>query len=367
MTTDIPYQEIVDRLNMRAAEVASQCIPNGKREGIYWRGDLNGKISVHISGGRVGTVGFWQGQGGNAKGGGNLVDLIALAFDCPSHGVAVKFAKERFLGIGPGELSAEEKARFARQQEESRRRAAQRAEQDARRQEIKVQTVRSVWRESVPIIGTPAEEYLKSRDIEISDFPEGETLPSLRFHPSLTFGGGTDTHPALVAGVQDATRRLVALWRIFLQPNGKALLGPNGKKIKMGFGPSSGGAVRLAPVGPVLRVAEGIETALAVMLLTGCRVPVWATLSTSGMTGFQIPAGVRRIEVYADADRFRESSDGRVLDPPGMRAAAELCAKAAREGLESFLYPSPEPDDWLDVYQAFKRDKTTQRTVGYLD
>lgn len=369
MTVDeITYAEIVDRLNGMADRVAETCIPNGRREGIYWRGDLHGKVSVHVRGGRVGTVGYWQGQHvANDKGGGNLVSLIELAFQCPSHGAAVRIAKERFLGIGRRELTADEKRRFAQQQEESKRRAAQRQRDDERERAQKVETVQSIWREAVPIASTPAEAYLRSRAIELSDFPPGTRwMPSLRYHTGLPHGGRR--HPALIGGVQAADRKLTALWRIFLQPDGSPLVDQEGKKVKLGFGPAAGGAVRLGPAGPMLRVAEGIETSLGVMLLTRCRVPVWATLSTSGMVNFQIPAGVKRLEIYADNDRTRANErNGALLESPGMRAARQLMERAKKEGVEAVVCPSVEPDDWLNTWQARKRDDQQQRYAKYLD
>lgn len=364
---DISYQDIVDKLNDMASTVAERCIPNGKIDGVYWRGDLRGKISVHIRGARVGMVGFWQGQGGNDKGGGNLIHLIEVAFNCQSHGEAVRLAKERFLGLGRREFTPEEKRAWAQQQEESRRLAEQRRAQDERLKAEKAETSQSVWSEAVPIAGTLAETYLGTRMLELADFP-GLTkwMPSLRYHPAVELRRG-ERHPALLGGVQAKDRKLTALWRIFLRPDGTAMVGADGKKVKLGFGPAAGGAVRLAPAGPVLRLTEGIETGLGVMALTSCRVPVWATLSTSGMVGFQIPDGVKRLEIYADADRHRENQQtGGVMDPPGIHAAKLLEQRALKEGVDAAIFPSPEPDDWLDVWQARKRDRLTQRSVTYL-
>lgn len=357
---DLSYKDILDQLNDRAEEIAAACIPDGKRNGNYWRGDLNGKISVHIRGGRVGMVGFWQGQGGNDKGGGNLIHLIELAFGCSSHGAAVKLAKERFLGIRKREFTAEEKRAWAKQQDESKRKAAAREREAAREKAEKVETVRSIWQESVPIAGTLAEVYLRSRMIDVSPWPA-----SLRFHPSLEYGGRR--YGALVGGVQGVDRALVALWRIFLDKDGKALVGDDGKKVKLGFGPAAGGAVRFGPVTKTLRLTEGMETALGVMLLTRPGASTWATLSTSGMIGFDIPPGVERIEIYADGDRHRENRrPGGVSMPPGIVAAEKLKERAEAAGVQAVVFPSPEPDDWLDVWQAKFKDETRLRNVQYL-
>ncbi|MDA5627828.1 toprim domain-containing protein [Agrobacterium sp. ST15.16.055] len=190
-------------------------------------------------------------------------------------------------------------------------------------------------------------------------------MPSLRFHPGLKLGN--TRHPALIGGVQAKNRKLTAVWRIFLGPDGHALTDDEGKKLKLGLGPAVGGAVRLGPVTETLRVVEGIETGLGVSLLSKKQASVWATLSTSGMINFEIPEGVKRLEIYADGDRHRlNKKTGDLMMPPGIAAAKQLQSRAEKEGVQAVLFPSPEPDDWLDVWVQRKRDEQQQRTVQYL-
>nr|WP_280949779.1 toprim domain-containing protein [Rhizobium sp. CF080] len=187
-------------------------------------------------------------------------------------------------------------------------------------------------------------------------------MPSLRFHSRLKLG--TERHPALIGGVQSKSRKLVAVWRIFLGPDGKAISDKEGKKVKLGFGPATGGAVRLGPVTETLRLTEGIETGLGVMLLTKPNASTWATLSTSGMMNFEIPEGVKRLEIYADGDRHRlNNKTGDLMEPPGIVAAKKLQERARQEGVEAVVHPSPEPDDWLDVWVQRKKDE--QRISHY--
>lgn len=367
MRDDISYNEIITRLNDMVETVAADCIPNGRKDGKYWRGDLHGKISVHLSGGRVGTVGGWQGQFGG-KIGTNLIGLIELAYNCGSHGEAVKVAKERFLGLKQGQMSEQDRERWKKQQEDSRNAADRRKRQEQRDKNWKAGTAQQIWHEAKPIIGTLAEQYLLSREIELEpDMPGLDRWPpSLRFHPALPFRDAR--HPALIGGVQNVERKLVAIWRIFLGPDGKALTDEEGKKVKLGFGPATGGAVRLGPATPILRITEGMETALGVQRLTKNSASVWAALSTSGMIGLDIPPGVKRLEIYADGDRYRLNKQTGAVDlPPGIKAAEALKAKAAKVGVEAVIFPSPEPDDWLDVWQALKRDQKQRRAVQYQD
>lgn len=266
---------------------------------------------------------------------------------------------------GREETEKERRERLKREQDRKRR-DEQRARQHQKAMERKAETVRSIWDEAKPIAGTLAEQYLKSRSIELSDFPEGtEWMPSLRFHPGLLLENVK--HPALIGGVQGKNRKLIAIWRIFLQPNGRALTNAEGRKMKLGFGPANGGAVRLGPVTETLRLTEGIETGLGVLLLSRKPSSVWATLSTAGMIGLEIPEGVKRLEIYADGDRFRlHQRTGEVTDPPGIAAAKKLQQRAREQGLEAVIYASPEPDDWLDVWVQRKNDEQRIRSVQYI-
>lgn len=371
MREDIPYQDIVEKLNDIVDRVASDCVPDGRKHGPYWRGDCHGKVSVHLSGTRVGMVGFWQGQAGNAKGGGNLIHLIELAKGFTSHGEAVRFAKRHYLGIGDREMTAEERRRQSRSQAESERRKRDRERQDEQQLESKVQTVQSLWHEGSPIAGTLAEIYLGTRSIELSDLKGADQWPpSMRFHPSMPVSPDdprSRRHPALMGGVQSKSRRLIAIWRVFLDADGNALKDRDGKKMKLGFGPAAGGAVRFGPVTPVLKLTEGMETGLGVRCLARpSSGSVWATLSTSGMVGFEIPDGVKRLEIYADGDRHRlNKRSGELMLPPGIDAARKLQERAGREGVECVIHPSPEPDDWLDVWQQRKKDEQRQRSIEY--
>jgi hypothetical protein len=86
--------------------------------------------------------------------------------------------------------------------------------------------------------------------------------------------------PAMVALVtRGSDDTPIAIHRTFLarDGNGKAPVDPQ----KMMLGPCRGGAIRLGPISDRLMIAEGIETALSAMQVTG--QPAWAALSTSGL------------------------------------------------------------------------------------
>lgn len=251
----------------------------------------------------------------------------------------------RFLGIDRREEDDEarrrrEQAAAARRRAEDARREQQAAE-DARDREARLETAHGVWEASRPIAGTAAELYLHNRGLHLTTYPD-----TLRFHPSLKHPDGIRS-PALVCRVDDVAGALTGVWRIFISESGQKA---NVSNVKLGLGPVAGGAVRLAaPINGAIGIAEGVETALAVHVLTEGRVACWAGLSTSGMAGFECPFEVERITAYPDGDlmKFR---DGKWMPAPGMAAAKRLKAKMDATGVHCTIQPPPTGGrDFLDM------------------
>ena len=153
-----------------------------------------------------------------------------------------------------------------------------------------------VWRETVDLMGTPAETYLNSRGL-------GGQLPvTVRYHRAAPFGyDGNVTLPALVAIVQDAkgTARGLHMTALKADGSGKAALS-NPRRM---FGEVHQHAAQLVPVGPdrALAIAEGIETALSYQAMT--HIPTWAALSAAGLGGFEPPPGLKTLIIAADGDQ----------------------------------------------------------------
>lgn len=70
---------------------------------------------------------------------------------------------------------------------------------------------------------------------------------------------------------------------------------------KKTLGHMAGGAVRLAPAGPSLGLAEGVETAIAASMIF--RMPVWATCGAARLGRVWLPPIVERIVIYGDNGR----------------------------------------------------------------
>ena len=109
------------------------------------------------------------------------------------------------------------------------------------------------------------------------------------------------------------------------------------------LGRSTGGAVRLAPIGEAgaLGIAEGLETALSVM--QSCPdLPVWAALSAGNIEQVQLPAEATNVVILAD-------NDGEGAGPAAARRAA---ARLHQEGPRIWIaLPPIVGDDFNDLLQ----------------
>ena len=112
----------------------------------------------------------------------------------------------------------------------------------------------------------------------------------------------------------------------------------------------AGGVIRLVEAGAVLAVAEGLETALAVM--EGTKMPVWCAVNAYLLENFYPPPGVRQILVFADKDRpSAQHPRGH-----GQEAARRLVQRLWERGIKaSAIVPAGEIPagqkslDWLDI------------------
>jgi DNA primase len=195
---------------------------------------------------------------------------------------------------------ARDRVRLARQQAELARR-------EAERERWRAESALSIWRRARPAGGTLVEAYLRSRGIEPAAI--GGVPPSLRFDPEATHPDTGEILPAMVAGVQGARDRVVAIHRTFLRADGGGKA--NVEPAKMMLGPCWRGGVRFAPAGPVLAIGEGIETCLSVLQAlrrTGDMTPVWAALSLGNIAGGGDGETHRRVRHPEKPDRWLPSA-----------------------------------------------------------
>ena len=248
-----------------------------------------GSLCVNVGGPKRGRfIDFEAGQGGD------LIDLIKAVQGVDTR-EAVRWAKAWF-GIERARPGAREPR--AKQGDAIKRRKP-RPQPGAN---TRGHAARDIWRGARAAHGTPIETYLCGRGITIA------IPPSIRYAPALKHGPTGTTFPAMVAAVTRCPdRRVVAIQRTFLKPDaqGKA----NVSQPRMALGPVAGGSVRLAPAGPRLGLAEGIEDGLAVMQAEpGLRM--WACLGTSGLRSVILPPPPLAAEVVilADGDEAGEAA-----------------------------------------------------------
>lgn len=202
-------------------------------------------------------------------------------------------------------------------------------------------------REARPIRRSdPAARYLASRGLN-------SCSTCLYHHPGIFDGATKRYFHALLGVIQGPDGSKMGYHLTLLEKRqqnswAKATI-DNPKRQRKICSTVSGGAVRLAdPLDGAICVAEGIETALAVMALFNR--PCWSLMNTACMKGFQVPEEITEVCIMADNDaNFR-----------GQQAAYTLASRLAAKGLEvSVNVPPGVGHDYLDVLNA--KNKTHRR------
>lgn len=204
------------------------------------------------------------------------------------------------------------------------------AEQDAVDRK-RTRQAEQVVRETVPIIDTIAQTYLRGRGITCP-------LPvdALRYHPNCWHLSGKRL-PAMVARVKGSDGYAVHRTYLKSDGSGKAEVEP----AKAMLGNCAGGAVKLIEAGGPLVVAEGIETALSLACgLLQAPATIWAALSTAGMENLRLPAEAGELIIAVDGDEA------------GRKAANALADRAYNLGWVVSLLKAPDGQDWNDVLMA---------------
>lgn len=347
---------IVARLRDRAEAWVPRLFPNGRRIGDEWRlanigGEpprKNGSCVIALAGDRAGD---WHDFDGGEGGG----PLSTIEHATGLTGRELFACAAEFAGWSPAATPSR------------REPTAPPAPPKDHAREIAL-----ILAQAAPLAGTTGERYLRARGLALP------AIPDLLFHPDLVHWESRRGFPGLVAIVRDRTGEQIAIHRTYLSDDGgKAPV----DKPRMMLGPVAGGAVRLAELGEngVLGLAEGIETALAVM--TACpALPVWATLSASNLEQVQVPPDVKRVVLLADHD----------ASGAGQSAAQAAALRLVGEGRRVWIaLPPREGDDFNDLLlregadavkavvdaavewnreepaKESKRDDTAHRPIGF--
>jgi Toprim domain/CHC2 zinc finger len=193
-----------------------------------------------------------------------------------------------------------------------------------------------IWNEASEVNGTPAEQYLRRRGLELPDDDH-----ALRFFSPCPFAG--TTYPALIALFRDVlTDEPKAIHRIALGPGGLLVA-------KRMLGRVAGCAVKLdcdSDVEHGLAVGEGIETMIAARM-RGFR-PAWALGSAGTLKTFPVLPGIGALTVVVDHDP--PDKNGRCA---GQEAAAECSKRWTEAGRECRrIVPRRQGADMADLVEV---------------
>lgn len=210
----------------------------------------------------------------------------------------------------------------------------------------KRKALNDLWQQSRPVTPTsPAGRYLTART-GLTSYPEAlRAVDEIRFWT----GDRRDDRrfPGLLAMVRDAEGKPANIHRTYLTTDGRKAPVEPPRRMMPGPVPK-GAAVRLASPGPVLGVAEGIETAISAGIIHG--IPTWSVLGTAGLLSWVPPDGVEVVKVFGDNDK------GYAGQAAAYALGQRLSALPGRKIEVEVLIPGHRTtgEDWNDVAQAAK-------------
>lgn len=191
----------------------------------------------------------------------------------------------------------------------------------------RIALAKSIWADSVPPQGTPAEVYARSRGITM-DLPETvRFVMTPRWRDNETGEVGRDV-PAMICAMQDNSDEIVGVQCVFLEDGGRRKYSRTRSdgtiaKAKLTFGKLVGSAIRLGPVAERIVFCEGPEDGLSLaQILPG--MSVWVSCGTAVMPRMKFPRDVRSLIIAGDnnaagrkavvAARIVHSSNGLMVE-----------------------------------------------------
>lgn len=316
---------LAERMTELARELAGA--EPTSRSGTEWRFGRRGSLAVMVAGPKRGA---WcdheAGEGGDALG------LVAHLRHTPMR-EAFRWALA-WLGEAPVHRRPKVAHRPVAPPETPHGASTDARQDDGKRRSRDLAD--RLWREAVPPPGTMVEAYLASRGLMLpGDAP-------LRFHPAAWRNRDNGpSGPAMIARMTvPETGEPCGAHVTYLRGDGAGKAPGERAKIMLG----AAGVVRLVPDDEVtlgLGLAEGIETALAVMQRGGWR-PVWAATSAGAINRFPVLTGIEALTVFADTDAAGSGPNA------GLDAARACCRRWAAAGRVARLLVPPA-GDWDDA------------------
>ena len=148
----------------------------------------------------------------------------------------------------------------------------------------------ALWDASLPIAGSQAARYLIGRGLTVA-LPKSLRCGAHTYAPGIIL-------PVMVAAVQAPDGQVVAVQSTYLDATRPEKA--NVEHPRKTLGALGEGAVRLRAAGAQLGLAEGVESGLGAIQLTG--VSTWASLGSTRMHRVKVPEEVKTLHIFADDD-----------------------------------------------------------------
>ena len=143
-------------------------------------------------------------------------------------------------------------------------------------------------------------------------------------------------YTCMVCPIQNKAGDVISYHLTYLQEGRKADVS-SPRKMLPPSEPMAGAAIRLTDVYACIGIAEGVETALAVMEIY--KLPCWAAASAHMLETFQPPEGVSHVMIYSDHD----------ANFTGQKAAYTLANRLAIAGYTVGVFLPEIIGDYADV------------------
>ena len=340
-------REIASMLNDKVQALVTELLPGGRREANEWcvgsiAGEPGRSMKIHLSGSRRGT---WCDFSNNQYRG-DALDLVAWVLFAGNKAEAIAWAKS-WLGIDnmdPKRL----KQKRAKIKADMKRREQEALEQSQKKQDF----ARRLWLAGKNIIGTPVENYLHGRGIDVralSNVPGA--LRYLEKCKAIEDGEAT-WWPAMLGTIMNHEGEAIAVHRTYLDvKNGVVQKAPlrNAKKVLSsyagGFIPLSRGAsnrsFKNAPHGDHVLLCEGIEDGLSIAMACP-EYRILACVSVSNFQNIVLPASITEVTIAADNDGDNAQAS---------QALDNAVNRFMQEGRSVYITRSPVGKDFNDLLQ----------------
>ena len=352
----------------RAAALALDLLPNGRRNGRFWETSSvddvkTGKYSlkVNLSGANQGKWTDFAAAKGTAEYKGDMLSLVALrrfgGKNTEALRNAIAWAKS-YLN-----LDDLDPARLATVRREAAEKAVRHAEDADAEKAKKQRSAWALWRAAVSIGGTPAFSYLEGRGI---DFKRLGRIPgALRYRPDVWCPERRAKHPAMIACIMGLDGKLRGVHRTYLDisrwshatrkgPVGKAKV----ENAKLSLGPYAGGCIplwkgacqkTLRDIDPGVAVfaSEGLEDGLSVAIAKP-ELRVVAGVALANLGALELPPQAGPIVFIGQND----------TNPKTIDAFERAIARQQEAGRKAqMFFPPPEFKDFNDQLMGKRRER----------